>query len=180
MKKMLFAATAVIALSFTPAVSFAETRTGSTAHEIKANERLTPEQFVTRSMNGNMFEVEAGRVALDKAQNEDVKEFAQQMVDDHTKAKENLAEAIEEQKVTMTVPAKLDSEHAAIVEKLKAAEGGEFDKLYVAEMKKAHEKTLSLLTSYSQNGKDGPLKEFATDTLDTVKEHHEKINEIKI
>ena len=59
----------------------------------------------------DMFEVQSGQLAAEKAQNGDVKDFGQEMVDDHSKTSEGLKELIKDEEIKVELPAKLDEEH---------------------------------------------------------------------
>lgn len=69
------------------------------------------------------------------------------------------------------VPTKLDAEHQAKLDALKAADKSSFDKMYKAEQLKAHEAAVALFSVYAANGEAGELKKFATQTLPTLTEH---------
>jgi putative membrane protein len=58
---------------------------------------------------------------------------------------------------------------------LNAASGADFDKLYVQLQTQAHYDAVGLFAGYSQNGTAGPLKDFATTTLPTLKMHYDHV-----
>ncbi len=133
--------------------------------------------FVQKAAIGGMFEVESSKIALDESANENVKKFAQMMVDDHTKANAELRATIDSSSVDKAnVPTALDEKHAAVIEKLKTTNGADFDKLYIAEQKKAHAETVALFKNYAASGKDRALNNFAVKTLPTLEEHKKHVN----
>jgi putative membrane protein len=77
----------------------------------------------------NMAEVEAGKMAVAKAQNPDVKAFGQQMIDDHTKALTEVQALASAKGVTL--PTELDAKHKAMAAKLDKLSGDKFDKEYM-------------------------------------------------
>ncbi len=118
----------------------------------------------------NRAEIAAGKLALEKTQNAEVKKFAQHMVDDHTKA------LTEIQSLAQTKGVKL-SDGPGVVNKtkevaLKTMSGDTFDKQYT---KRAgvgdHEKTVRLLERIQKDAKDPELKAIAVKMLPTVQEH---------
>jgi putative membrane protein len=119
---------------------------------------------------GNMAEVDAGKMALEKSQNAEVKKFAQQMVDDHTKALGEVQALATAKNVTLPDGAGAMAKTKATA--LKALSGNLFDKEYA---KRAgvgdHESTVKLLQKMQKDGKDSDLKALAGKMLPTV-EHH--------
>lgn len=118
----------------------------------------------------NMAEVEMGKMAQSKSQNAEVKTYAQQMIDDHTKG---LAEvqAVAQTK-GITLPTELDAKHKAMAAKLAKLDGEKFDREYmkvggVASHKAAH----ALLTKNEKNAKDADVKGLATKMKPTVEQH---------
>jgi putative membrane protein len=69
-------------------------------------------EFVTRAANGNMFEIQSSQAALEKTQNDQVRQFAQKMVQDHTGAGDRLKQAAQGQ----TVPTELDQQHSQMLQ----------------------------------------------------------------
>lgn len=133
----------------------------------------TPAEFVPMATHSNMFEIMSSEIALEKSQNAEVDEFAQQMITDHTKASEDMQAALQESDAGVEMPTELDERHQGMVDQLEAASAEEFDALYLQMQTQAHEEAVALFESYSTEGEDGPLKEFATATLPTLEMHLE-------
>lgn len=134
-------------------------------------------KFATDAANAGMTEVAAGKVASEKATNPQVKEFAQMMVMDHTKANEELM-AIAKTK-NITLPTAPDADHQKMLTDVSAKTGKDFDKAYVDAMVDGHKKVASMLEDASKNCKDAELMAFATKTLPVVKTHLAKIEAIQ-
>jgi len=127
-----------------------------------------PTVFVQKAAQDGMTEVELGKVALEKSQNAQVREFAQRMVADHGKANAELA-ALAKQK-GIEAPKKLDAEHQAMVKTLSGKDGATFDAEYSRHMNMDHSKAISLFEAASEST-DKDLAGFARKTLPTLKEH---------
>jgi putative membrane protein len=102
-----------------------------------------PQKFVEKAAISNMAEIQLSQLAQQRAQDPDVKQFAQMMVDEHTKAQNELQQAASAS--NYTIPASLDSKHQKTYDKLSNLNGGEFDRAYMKAMVKAHEDTAKLL-----------------------------------
>ena len=131
-------------------------------------------QFVMKASVGNTFEVEEAKVALERATDQRLKDFAQRMVNDHSDAMNKLMDSAGKagQKSEMM----LDAPHQAMVDNLKTYNGAEFDKVYTADQVAAHAETVALLSDYNQNGQNSDLKSWAKKTLPVVKDHQATIN----
>lgn len=138
-----------------------------------ANEAAAPD-FVNELAQSNMFEIEAAKVALDRSTNADVKAFAKQMVEDHTKAAEALKAAIAESGQALNLPLALKDDMQAKVNDLKNASADDFNKMYISGQVDAHQNALNLLKRYAEDGDVAALKTFAVATGAVVQQHYDK------
>ena len=127
--------------------------------------------FLRQAALGNQAEVELGKLASKKAESTPVRDFAQHMVEDHSKSGDLLRKA--GRGVNQNIPKELDPEHQAVRAKLDKASGREFDIQYMGSMIQDHQRTANLLQWQITNGQSEPLKKYAADTLPDVMEHLE-------
>ncbi len=125
--------------------------------------------FVQKAGQGGMAEVELSKVAETNAKSPAVKKFAEQMVHDHTANNKELTTIAAHENIP--VPKTLDSEHAALKEKLSGLKGDDFDRAYVDAMRQDHKKMDDLLKSSLATVSTEELKTFIKKT-DPVVEHH--------
>ncbi len=133
-------------------------------------------RFVTEAAQGGMAEVKLGKLAEDRAQSKDVKEFARKMIDDHSKANDQLKEIA--QKKGLTIPAKLDSKDQMTYDRLAKLSGADFDRAYMDAMVRDHDTDVNAFKKQAEGGQDTTIKEFAAQTLPTLKEHQELARKI--
>lgn len=133
-------------------------------------------RFMNEAAMGGMLEVELGRVAMQNAASDQVKQFGQKMVDDHSKANEQLKSVASTQKID--IPTSLDSKHQATIDRLSKLSGDAFDKAYVKEMVKDHNEDVKEFQKEAQNGQDSAVRDFAAKTLPTLQEHQKMILDI--
>jgi putative membrane protein len=126
-------------------------------------------KFVKQAAEGGMKEVSLGQLAKEKATNDQVKKFGQHMVEDHTKANQELMKIAKSKNIDL--PAKTESKDTKGMDKLRDLSGAQFDRQYMQEMVKDHEKTVKLFEQEAKEGKDPDLKAFAEKTLPTLREH---------
>ena len=109
-------------------------------------------KFVQKAAVDGMFEVEAGKVAAEKGTSPDVKAFGQRMVDDHTKANNELTQIA--QGKGMAAPKGLDKKRKDQLDKLSKPSGADFDKQYITTMVKAHQEAVKAFSNEADKGKD--------------------------
>jgi putative membrane protein len=125
--------------------------------------------FVMEAAMGGMMEVELGRIAAQQGMSDAVKQFGQRMVDDHSKANQELMTLASSKGITL--PTTLGEKHRAHVTKLSGMTGANFDREYVKMMVSDHRKDVNEFEKQSTRGTDADLKAFATKTLPTLQEH---------
>ncbi len=132
----------------------------------------TDERMIKQIAEANLAEISAGKLAQDKAQSDEVKSFAKKMVDDHTKALDDLKQLAQSKGVTL--PTEPDKQHMAMEKKLQALSGDKFDKQYVQQAgERAHKQTHRLLQRASSRSEDADLKNYASKVLATVESHEQ-------
>ncbi|HEX8602955.1 MAG TPA: DUF4142 domain-containing protein [Pseudoduganella sp.] len=118
----------------------------------------------------NMAEVETAKIALQKSQNAEVKAFAQQMVDDHTKGLDEVKSVAQAKNVTL--PTEPDLKHKAMAKKLQATSAEKFDQVYM-EMAgvKSHKEAHALVVKTQSSAKDADVKGLAAKLQPTIDQH---------
>jgi putative membrane protein len=134
------------------------------------------QQFVKKAAAGGLAEVKLSELANDRASDPKVKDFATQMVTDHTQANGELKPIAESNKIP--VPTKLTGEHEVAYKHLEKLSGAKFDAAYIRIMVSDHDKTVSAFEQASSNLKDPALKAFVDKTLPVLRQHKEHIHEI--
>jgi putative membrane protein len=127
------------------------------------------QNFVKKAAQGGMAEVELGKLATQKASSDDVKKFGQRMVDDHSKANDQLKQIAGNKGVSL--PTDLDAKDQALKDRLSKLDGEQFDRAYMKNMVHDHTKDVSEFRKESTSAKDSDLKSFASQTLPTLEDH---------
>lgn len=129
--------------------------------------------FTQASAMSDMYEIAAGKIALEKAESDEVRAFAQMMVADHTTSSKALQDAVATSGQTLAMPTELDAEHRAQVDILNSLQGAAFDREYLSQQMAAHRKALAILKAYAGNGDVAELRQFAQGTISVVQKHHD-------
>jgi putative membrane protein len=125
--------------------------------------------FVKEAAAGGMAEVDMGKLAQEKASNDQVKQFGSRMVQDHSKANDELKQVAGVKGVQL--PAGPHAKAQAEMKKMQSLSGSAFDKHYMDHMVADHKKDIAAFEKEAKSGKDPEVKAFAAKTLPTLKEH---------
>ena len=129
------------------------------------------QDFVTEAAQGDMLEIESGKLAEQKSSDPAVKQFASQLVTDHQKTTDELKAMASSGNLKITLPTQMDSSHQSKLDKLKNAQGADFDKTFDDMQRSAHKDATSLFERYAKGGDNAELKAFASKHLPTLQHH---------
>ena len=137
-------------------------------------ENKNTNNFAMKAANGGILEVELGRLAQEKAQSQEVKDFGAMMVTDHSKANDEL-KALATLK-NITLPSTLGEDEQKHVNDMTKLSGKEFDKKYVSMMVDDHKEDIDLFKKAAEDDKtEAEVKAFAFKTLPTLQKHLDRI-----
>ena len=131
--------------------------------------------FAREAALGGMSEVELGQLAVQKASDPRVRQYGQKMIDDHSRANDALKAAATQEGITL--PASPDKKHEALREKLEKLSGPQFDEAYKKAMLRDHKEDVVAFEKEANAG-NSPVQKFAADTLPTLKDHLQMIEEL--
>ena len=153
-----------------PALSQAQTPAPVAAGSAATTLSKADQKAVVDMAIANMAEVAAGKMAVAKSQNPQVKAYAQKMIDDHTTALNDVTTLAQAKGVTM--PTDLDAPHKAMAAKLDKLSGEAFDKAYMKDAGVTdHTKVHTKLKAMSSKVKDPDVKAAAAKMMPVVDEH---------
>jgi putative membrane protein len=132
--------------------------------------------FVEAAMKGGMAEVDLGQLAVKKGVSEDVKQFGQHMVDDHTRMGEKMKAVAGE--IGVKPPDMTSASDMALKAKLELLSGDAFDKAYISAMVKDHEDDLADFKKEAATGSSPAVKNAARDGETIVARHLAMIRKI--
>jgi putative membrane protein len=132
--------------------------------------------FVSKALAGGMAEVQLGQLTLQKSSNEQVKQFAQRMIDDHTKLGEQMKPVAEQ--VGVSVPTKISKKDKTTIAKLGTLSGPAYDQAYIKDMVQDHKQDLSEFQMEASSGQDQTVKDAASQGSQLIAQHLQMIQQI--
>jgi putative membrane protein len=125
--------------------------------------------FVGKAMQGSLAEIQLGQLTLQKSNNAQVKEFAQRMIDDHTKLNEQMKPVA--QQLGVAVPDQISKGDRKTIAKLQALSGSAYDQAYIKDMVKDHKQDLNEFQMEASSGQDQTAKDAANQGSKVIAQH---------
>jgi putative membrane protein len=135
------------------------------------------ENFAKKAAQGGMAEVKLGQLAEQKGSSPEVKNFGRRMVQDHSKANNELKDVTSKENIPL--PNEMDKSDQATYDRLSKLSGDAFDRAYARDMVKDHSKDVSEFQKEAKNGKDESIKNFAAQTLPTLQNHLDQARQME-
>ncbi|MBE9052517.1 DUF4142 domain-containing protein [Nostocales cyanobacterium LEGE 11386] len=133
--------------------------------------------YVNEAAQAGMAEVEMAKLALEKSNNDNVRQYAQQMIQDHTPANKELMQLAQQKGITP--PTDVGSKYQAIIAQLSQLSGADFDLAYRNEAgMNGHMENLVIHTRQLQIGQDPDLQAFAAKNIPIVERHLQLVDEL--
>jgi putative membrane protein len=132
--------------------------------------------FVKKALQGGLAEVQLGQLTLQKSQNDQVKQFAQKMIDDHTKLGDQMKPIA--QQVGVSVPTEPSKKDKQTMAKLQALSGPAYDQAYLKDMVKDHKQDLSDFQAEASNGSDPAVKDAAAQGSHIIAQHLQMVQQL--
>ncbi len=168
----------VVSLSGIMGIALAVAQSTSTASNTAAGSKASPadKHFVNEALEGGNAEVQLGQLAQQKASSDDVKQFGQKMVEDHTRLGDQMKQVAHQ--IGVTPPSGLSAKDQALNTKLQALSGDAFDKAYIQAMVRDHKKDLWEFKHAAASAKAPSVKDAASQGEQVISEHLKMIEQI--
>jgi putative membrane protein len=151
----------------TPGVNPSDTTEGQTQPAM--DPMVSARKFVKEAAQGSATEIALGKLAQEKGSSDAVKQFGKRMVEDHSKATEELKQAAEMAKIP--IPSEPPKKAKKTQDKLSKLSGADFDRAYAKTMLSDHKEDVKAFEKEARDGAVPPVKDFAAKTLPTLQEH---------
>lgn len=136
------------------------------------------QEYARMAAASDMYEIESSRLASDKAQSQQVKQFAQMLITDHQKSTDQLKTAAQQAQPAITLTPAMDPEQEANMQALQAASGADFERVYLQQQVQAHQKALAMVQGYAQNGDVPGLKQHAQTVSGPIQQHLQQAQQL--
>jgi putative membrane protein len=130
------------------------------------------EGFVTNAAIGDLYEIEAGRIAVARGQSDQVRTLGAMMVEHHTTSMHQMQSALMSSETPDLAPVMtLDERRKGMIDNLADATDEAFDKRYLDQQRMSHNETSMLLKAYAEHGENPQFRSVARGALPMVERH---------
>jgi predicted outer membrane protein len=126
----------------------------------------------------NQHEIDAGKLAQERAQSDQVKNYGETLVTDHQQLDSNVTSFAEHNEIALPGAQegkaqldKMQQKHQAMAERLKGLSGAQFDRAFVSAMVQGHQQAIQQVRSALNQAQDAQFKSLLTDTLPVLQKH---------
>lgn len=137
----------------------------------------TLQGYVSNAAMGDMYEIEAAKIATEKSKTKGVLDLAKMIQTDHTAASNQMKPLASA--AGQTPPAELDERRKGLLDNLRAASAADFDKVFLDQQEAAHSEALTLHQGYADNGEDAGLKGHAAKVAPKIQAHLDMVKKLK-
>ena len=137
---------------------------------------MSDKDFVMMAAETDMLEAHLGQMAQDQASRQDVKDYGQMLVSDHT-ANYKDASAVAS-KAGTDVPKAINAKDNKTIDQFVRLKGAAFDHRFLAEMIQGHQKAITEFKREAASGEDANVKAFANSTLPKLQDHLDKAKDL--
>lgn len=135
------------------------------------------QEFFRLAYQGNNAEIQTSRLALERSQNDDIRDYAQRMITEHTRANEQLTRYATQQNIQLPSE-RVDPLNQAIAARLGQLSGEAFEQAYVEAQTNAHLRTIALYRTEIAQGQTQGLRTYASQLLPNIEQHYEMASEM--
>ena len=133
-------------------------------------------QFAMKAAEGGMYEVKLAQLAQQKSQDQQIKDLAKQLEQDHQAANQQLAQIARQKKIDL--PNDLKGECAETYQAFQQLDGKDFDNAFLLCNVTGHLANIAMFQKEAQNGTDPDIKQFASQTLPQLQQHARHISTV--
>jgi putative membrane protein len=148
----------------------------TTRHTEKAS-KTGEHAFLREAYQSDLAEVQLGQLAQQKASNQQVKQFAQRMIDDHNKNLDQVKQVAQQEGVTL--PEKPAAKDEATKNRLEKLSGKEFDHAYMRDMVKDHTTDVAKFKDEAKENVAPAVKNYVDQTLPTLESHLQQARSVE-
>jgi putative membrane protein len=140
------------------------------AHPAKAGGAMTDQQFVDMAAQTDMVEANLGQQAQNVSENQQVKDYGQMLVTDHTKDFGDLHTAA--QQAGVTVPDAIDAAHnKSMIGPFEKLKGAAFDRKFIQDAIAGHEHAIAVYKKEAADAQNPAIKSYAEATIPVLEKH---------
>lgn len=139
----------------------------------KSGDKAPDQLFALMAANGNLFEVEFARLVNEKSQDQQIKQLAQHIMQEHQQANQRLQPAAQD--LGLTLPTSLPSHKQQVLQVYRAMPVDKLETCFILENKALHAKDVTSYNDHTKTVQNEKLRAYVTETLPKLQQHTQMI-----
>jgi putative membrane protein len=135
------------------------------------------QQFLSQAARGNMVEIEAAQLALNTSQSSQVRQAAQQVLDDHRRAQQDAQRLASN--LNHSLPNRPSEAQRQTLARLQGLQGANFDREFLATMESSHREQLNLFRTEGLAVNNQQVRNFAQNQIPILERHLQMAQQIR-
>jgi putative membrane protein len=135
--------------------------------------------YVPNAARGDMYEIMAADIALERSQNAQVRALAEMIKTDHTEASEAMKRVVPQAAPDVQMPTELDERRQGMIDNLRSASAANFDRVFLDQQVTAHNEALTLHRGFSDNTDAPQLAEHARAAVPKIEAHLRRAEQLR-
>lgn len=134
--------------------------------------------FVENARIGDLYEIEAANIALERSRAPEIQRFAREIVADHTTSMHQLQSALRMSEAKVEPPQELDKRRSTMIDHLREAGDDQFDDMWLDQQRLAHKESVTLFEGFADHGGDEQLRSYARSMIPGLKLHKKVVEKL--
>jgi putative membrane protein len=135
--------------------------------------------YVPNAAMGDMYEIHAADIALERSNNDQIKELATMIKTDHTAASTKFKATAPAAAPDVTMPTALDERRQGLIDNLRSASAADFNRVYLDQQIAAHQEAITLHRGFGDNNEAPALAAHAREVLPKIEAHLRHAEDLK-
>jgi len=138
---------------------------------------VAEQDFMMKATQANVGEIDMARMALQKSDNKDVKDYANMIQSDHKNALEGLTDLMKDKNVQLTITLPVETQQD--IDRMNILTGSEFDREFVNKMVSDHQKAVDMFRDQQATAQNPDVKKYVNDVLPKLEMHLDKAQQLQ-
>ena len=131
--------------------------------------------YVRNVALGNEYEIQAGRIAMERGNSEEVRQLGEMIAADHEQLQTELRTAVEAAGLDFDLPTELEGRRQGMIDNLNAAADMDFDAAFLSQQESAHVEAVALHEGFEASGDVDALTDYAGTAGNVVQGHLDEV-----
>lgn len=147
--------------------------------QINDNNNFDTQKFIKETASDGMKEVQLAQYVQQHVNDQDVKDYAKMLEQDHKKANDKLKELARQRQNNWNIPDQMMQEHQEQLNKMKSKTGDDLRDAYLDAMIDGHKKEIDKFKEAAEEVENEALRQWIEETIPVLQKHLDRAQELR-